>query len=295
MAIDPSAVQGLGTDEAATNGAAPAAPADAAPTEPDIWAAFENADPDEVLSRIPAFKRKFDGLVGTHAQRQAQQIAQQQIEAQRGALMAQAQQTATETAENERLKRLHDEDLFTWDQERQKVEQRRQMEAQQRLIQQAPAIAAFRNMVEYDKQVMEPMFRRMPLDAQKRLEGKQYPGDGYESRRAAMEEMMQEIAAENVRQERTAWEKAHAVEMAAIRANARQDTLAEMNGDQPIDTGAGSVSGGVPTPSEWASLSYQQHVAMKKQNPNIEMQIEMAATERGEGVSWEAMKTASGA
>ncbi len=289
MAIDPElAAQGLVSEEAASDAAADAAVEQAAPQEVDIWSRIVEADPDpeELFQRLPKLRDHFNGQVGRHAQRQAQELAQHQMQAARAQLEAEARARAEELADQRRLADLRETDLYAWNEEEKKVrEERERRAASTNEIERRAAFAAMNTHVSQDAQFLQGLFYQMPPEAQQRLGGKTYQtGSPAGDRLAAYEEITAEIQKAEVEKALAAQARSHKAKLAELEAQRKaldSEMLAHTNGagDSSVDTGAGQPSDGVPSEQQWYAMSRDQRREWLKRDPNIEDRIAAMSNE----------------
>ncbi len=258
-------------------------------------------DADELFRIHPELKRRLEGRAGTIAEQRAPQMAQQQMAAREAQIRAQAREEAMREAEDNRLRNLRESDPFQYAEISRQVEQERlgrQAQDAARRAQDAPIMAANHAIMAMDRQVLDAILGELPDKEREQLIAERshvwsQSGDAYVARRT----MLQDVMNRKTELARREWERSSAAQQqrnTVVAAAERSDLLAQENAGSTVDTGSGFASGGIPTPDQWAQMSRVQHEQMKRINPNILSQIEQAATQRGEGLSFDDMKRQAG-
>lgn len=276
----------VGSTEAAEAASVPA---------PIDWSRVSEIDLDEFFKQHPEAQRRFAGQVGTHAQRQAQQIADQRIAVETQRLRAEAQQQAVQLSKERELAQLHDTDLYAWDAQRQRYEEEQRLQKLQADAQNAHILGAAGAYADIDQRILNPLLQQLPqADAQEvymRLQERAQQGIvGYEARQMYLQDLLAKREEVRVRAERAKWEQSQVTAEQTRREAVRRDVLAEVNGGPVVDTGAGIASPGVPSLQEWVSMTYGQRRSMMNIDPLIENRVQERAIKEGQGIPFDQLR-----
>jgi hypothetical protein len=230
----------------------PAESEKAASAVPDPWKWLEEQDPAEVVKR----SARLQGKVGELADRQARQRQiQAEIDAQKQADLERARR------EREEDERLLDENPYEY---RERVRQRKEEADAQQSTWKA-----------FDKEVLNPMFDKLPDEARAALANKPYYGPPAEARLAYLTDILSALSEAKATTTLTAkqaeWEKAQSKRESEIREAERKRTLSEINGSDPSP----DISGGTPssTAMNQAEFDRIKHNVAMLRRPDIAARV----------------------
>lgn len=214
------------------------------PADPDEqyirW--LEEHDPDEVLQKAPKFKRRYEGRIGSEADRLAQKRqAEDEARRQRQELRQQLDDSPLDAVETIR-KQLDEEDRIAAD-------------AQQRLGAWA----------ELDVH-LNALFAALPPEAQAPLRGKPYYGPPAQARAEYLKDLMEALSEHKstarVKEVQKEFDRKMADAVAKARREAREagalDVLGDANAQDSPDTGGGTAAPGALTDTEFQAHKHDR-------------------------------------